>query len=840
MSTRTVLSIVMLALAGTAVSGETPDVPAGLAGQEALFQRTIAREMFKLLPRDQQEKLREAGAEASEREPLVGSGILVLDERYEKVADVLSPEGYAVTNDRLLDSLVYIRESIESGKVVPQLCFAPGTPWETIEAFDLAYRVQQSRFQQTTRWSSTASGSTGGQGDPITLTYSFVPDGTFVPNLIGVSGNSQLFSWLNGIYGSSSTWQSLFAQVFTEWSDLIGVTYVYEPNDDGSSLNGASGSIGVRGDLRIAAISIDGNSGVLAYNNFPNDGDMVLDAFDSFFSATGSNSIRLRNVTAHEHGHGLGMLHVCPITQTKLMEPYYSGAFDGPQIDDILNGQRHYGDPQEPDDTAAQANNLGTIVVGTSTGTSNVVSIDDNSDQDLYRITTNGAVRVLAIAMPAADAYEQGTQTSACDSGTFTDYNAIHDLKLDLMASNGTTVLQTSDLGGLGSPEAGAFDVASAGTYYIRVRGGTTNGIQAYTLSVQGMSPPFIGPSVYVASAPTQLDPGVPTSFDVTVDPGQDTLTGTPELFYRLSGGSYLSVPLSALGGTNYEATLPAAACGDTPEFYVRAVGQTDGAVTWPTNAPTSVLSAVVGMPAYVLDDNFESATGWTVGGTITGGTTVGQWERGVPAGDGTRGDPSSDGDGSGQCYLTGNAAGNTDVDGGNTILTSAAFDLSGAPDADLSYWRWYDNTGSGTGSNPGVETFEVEISSTNGASWVPLESVGPSTSESSGGWYYKTFHVADYVTPSSVVRVRFIASDDVGAVIEAAVDGVKIGSFVCNDPASCECDLDGNNTLNIDDINSFAQAFVGGDLSVDFDNNGTLNIDDINTFAQCFVGGCP
>ena len=57
---------------------------------------------------------------------------------------------------------------------------------------------------------------------------------------------------------------------------------------------------------------------------------------------------------------------------------------------------------------------------------------------------------------------------------------------------------------------------------------------------------------------------------------------------------------------------------------------------------------------------------------------------------------------------------------------------------------------------------------------------------------------------------------------------------------ACSPCDLDANGTLNLDDINTFAAAFVSSDLAADLDNNGTLNLDDINTFASCFTTGCP
>ena len=69
---------------------------------------------------------------------------------------------------------------------------------------------------------------------------------------------------------------------------------------------------------------ITGNFGILAYNFFPNSGDMVIDVPDSFYNNTSNNSLGLRNTLAHEHGHGLGLSHVCPVNQTKLMEPFIS------------------------------------------------------------------------------------------------------------------------------------------------------------------------------------------------------------------------------------------------------------------------------------------------------------------------------------------------------------------------------------------------------------------------------------------------------------------------------------------------------------------------------------
>ena len=141
-------------------------------------------------------------------------------------------------------------------------------------------------YRLSTRWSNTAlSPGVSAQGAPTTVTWSIVPDGTNIP---GEPGNSNLVNFLNFEFGSSATWLPLLQQSFQRWDDLSGLTLIYEPNDDGSSLAGASGISGVRGDVRIGGTFLDGSGGVLAYNYFPNNGDMVLDTGDGNFYDTPS------------------------------------------------------------------------------------------------------------------------------------------------------------------------------------------------------------------------------------------------------------------------------------------------------------------------------------------------------------------------------------------------------------------------------------------------------------------------------------------------------------------------------------------------------------------------
>ncbi|MEZ6319230.1 MAG: glycoside hydrolase family 31 protein [Phycisphaerales bacterium] len=84
-------------------------------------------------------------------------------------------------------------------------------------------------------------------------------------------------------------------------------------------------------------------------------------------------------------------------------------------------------------------------------------------------------------------------------------------------------------------------------------------------------------------------------------------------------------------------------------------------------------------------------------------------------------------------------------------------------------------------------------------------------------------------------------ATSSVG-VLGTAPDftGVAGDQFVVLTVASCLADIDGNGTLNLDDVNLFATGFIAGDTGVDQDGNGVLNLDDVNLFAQGFIAGCP
>lgn len=308
--------------------------------------------------------------------------------------------------------------------------------------------------------------------------------------------------------------------------------------------------------------------------------------------------------------------------------------------------------------------------------------------------------------------------------------------------------------------------------------------------------------------APTLLAPGTPTSFSVRITPscGGPLAPGSAQLMLTVDGATQ-PIALEPTGDSEiFTATLPPLACGVEASYYLTATTTESITVTFPSNAPDDAIQLSILTDSLVsFEDDFEENLGWTV----SGDATAGQWERGVPAGDGDRGDPITDGDGSGQAFLTQNGPGNTDVDQGATTLASPALDATGDGDARIEFSLWYVND-----FNSSVDdVFTIELSNDDGASWMVVEELANSTS----GWEMRTLRIADFLAPTSTMRVRFTASDTgQGSIVEAGVDGVRLTRFICNVSGGGP-DLNGDGIVN------------GADLAALLANWGSPGATDLN-----------
>lgn len=172
--------------------------------------------------------------------------------------------------------------------------------------------------------------------------------------------------------------------------------------------------------------------------------------------------------------------------------------------------------------------------------------------------------------------------------------------------------------------------------------------------------------------------------------------------------------------------------------------------------------------------DNFETDKGWTVEDSVY--LSDGGWEIGDPKGLGERGDPPDDADGSGNCSLTDNERGNSDVDGGYTRLISPVIDFSSYENVSIEFSVWYTND---YGSNKDNDYFYVSISNDNGSTWTTALTIGPDT-PSPYGWYDYSIQAEDFITFTSQVKLRFEVSDYYGgSVVEAGVDAINISGII-------------------------------------------------------------
>ena len=166
---------------------------------------------------------------------------------------------------------------------------------------------------------------------------------------------------------------------------------------------------------------------------------------------------------------------------------------------------------------------------------------------------------------------------------------------------------------------------------------------------------------------------------------------------------------------------------------------------------------------------------------------------------------------------------------------------LTGGSDAFVQYWRWYSNN---QGDSPHADTFRVEISNNSGTTWVPLETVGPAI-ESDGGWFFRAFHVNDFVAPNATVRVRFTAEDaGSGSIVEAAIDDFVAYVVDCSGTTPCPGDLDGDGTIGLGDLSVLLSNFgtVSGAEPEDGDltGDGAVDLGDLSALLSVFGTTCP
>ena len=393
-------------------------------------------------------------------------------------------------------------------------CFAEGTPPEEVEYYHqmvLSVLGPTPRYWIGPRWP-------GVQGNPTTVTWSLVPDGTPITDSTG--GTSNLFLALDAKFagqGGRAVWLNRIQQCFDRWEEITGLTFsqvTFNGNDwdDGANWPFSGGFLN-RGAIRICGRTLS-PGGTLAYAYYPGTGDMLIDTSENWGSTTNQNRF-FRDTVMHELGHSIGIDHVCTGNSAQLMEPFIQTSFDGPQHDDLRAGMRHYGDIYEPNNSTGAASDLGTVEVGSPVAldalpppvaglnplNTSILSLDANGEEDYFKFTVDGPRVATVVITPRGINYDSQEQNfnGSCP-GCCVNINslAIANLNVQIIDADGSTVLGTADGMGAGSTETlSDITLPQAGEYFVRVyEGNSPSESQLYELDLSVENVPCEDPMI--------------------------------------------------------------------------------------------------------------------------------------------------------------------------------------------------------------------------------------------------------------------------------------------------------------------------------------------------------
>ncbi|MFA4948932.1 MAG: FlgD immunoglobulin-like domain containing protein [Candidatus Krumholzibacteriia bacterium] len=267
-----------------------------------------------------------------------------------------------------------------------------------------------------------------------------------------------------------------------------------------------------------------------------------------------------------------------------------------------------------------------------------------------------------------------------------------------------------------------------------------------------------------------------PYVVEATITDNVGVDSGNVALTYNKNGGANVTIPMAAVGGDVYRASIPGpSVVGDAYNYFILA---RDIAAV-----PNTGRSPAVGYHTFSVSDYYA----WDFEGTNGGFTAAGpDWEWGVPT------------TGPGSAH-SGTKLWATKLGGSYSQSSNSKLDLpplkvpASQPYATLTFWQWYNIEGSYDGGN-------VKISTDGGATWtlltpdigyngtsrsttagIPLEPIftGPATGNF---WHKVTFNLTSYKGQTVVTRLHF-GSDPSVALLGWYVDDVMVAGCQDTDP---------------------------------------------------------
>lgn len=318
-----------------------------------------------------------------------------------------------------------------------------------------------------------------------------------------------------------------------------------------------------------------------------------------------------------------------------------------------------------------------------------------------------------------------------------------------------------------------------------------------------------------LADAPAQLNISIRTS-------GTGIPLQSVTALVQLSGQPD-SAPASieTLAGSFFRLPIEAQPCGASTVVRLVATDAVGMQTPWPAGDQPLVITPALHTPLFA--DDAELDRGWSFAAP-TDTATGGRWERADPARTGAQ--PEDDATPMGtRCFVTSAAAGtndnSNDVDGGTTTLLSPIFNGRASRGINafehrLSFARWY------YGSTQ--DTLISQLSNDAGQTWVTIDEVGQEYDR----WFTVIIRVEDFITPTSLMQLRFIARDIGSAtLVEAAIDDVLYQFIGC----ALNADVNADGGIDGADVEAFFLSWAAGQALGDFNQDGGTDGADIEEF---------
>ena len=358
-------------------------------------------------------------------------------------------------------------------------------------------------------WTGDGAQGLDGQAAPARLTYSFPDDGVTwgLSEIFNQQGPNTLNATIRDIFGAGNldVGREYIRQALAAWAHDSGLTYD-EVVDDNTLQDTSTLRTPSRGDIRIGGVRFF-LAPFAAYNAFPSNGglsgvgggDMVLNnsAWSTGRLIDPTNDFsQFRSLVGHEHGHGLGFIHVVPCNATKLMEPFIDPNHNGPSIDDLRAAAASYGDRFAGNHVRSTAHDFGNLTTPQihslrieNLSTNGAAGPGGTSD-DWFQFTIDSAQDVSISAIPTGGVYQASEQITGCfpDPAPLVDAQGAARLSVEVFPVSSFGSLGATQAPQNGTPASIVIPGLTSGTYVIHVRDDGPDGaesVQLYTLDIR-------------------------------------------------------------------------------------------------------------------------------------------------------------------------------------------------------------------------------------------------------------------------------------------------------------------------------------------------------------------